>query len=68
MMIMTFQLQEDGAMRHHQDRVDQAAREWEAMTFAEKTQVRADCVVQLHRDSVQGQTTKFLARRVRRRL
>ncbi|CAM9403362.1 unnamed protein product [Ectocarpus sp. 6 AP-2014] len=32
------QLREDGAIKHYQERVDQAAREWRAMTSAEKTQ------------------------------
>ncbi|CAN0294216.1 unnamed protein product [Pylaiella littoralis] len=32
------ELREDGAVRIHQDRVDQAAREWQAMTPAEQTQ------------------------------
>lgn len=38
-------------MKHHQDRVDQATREWQTMTLAEKAQVRAGCVTQLRRGS-----------------
>ncbi|CAM9183837.1 unnamed protein product, partial [Ectocarpus sp. 8 AP-2014] len=32
------QLREDGAIKHHQERVNQVAREWQAMTPAEKAQ------------------------------
>lgn len=34
-----FQSQEGGAVERHQNRVDQAARQWEAMTLVERDQV-----------------------------